>query len=132
MADLEVLHRRLREMRSRALILAWEHRQRGHAKGALARVLRELAYARSAYAISEEDAQALVRAGGEPLPVGQDLQPRMTLFRVDEQALLSLASRKSLPMHWRAPLLGTRFLALVPFVSNAKGSPQTAPTAPKR
>jgi hypothetical protein len=111
----QVLHRRLREMRSRASVQRWEMRQLGHAGGVWFRLARLLASARSAWAITEADAAALVAEGRRPEAVGLELQPPCRIFVLDEERLGRLTSPLPLALRSSPELLACRALALVPF-----------------
>jgi hypothetical protein len=65
-----VAERRLRQLRSRLLVRAWDYRQRDHARGVWFRLRRVLADAAEALAVSEEDVWQLVAEGHELVPVG--------------------------------------------------------------
>src|SRR6185503_17738193 len=107
------LEARVRGMRSRAAILRWELRQLRHASGAWDRFARTLALARSAWAISEEDAAALAASGREPDPAGLAFEPPRRLFVVDEAEVATLKSARPVVLQASAELLATPNLALV-------------------
>ena len=114
-ASHEGLQRRLRAIRSRAVVRRWEIRQLRHAGGAWYRVQRLLAYAETAWAISDADAEALIAAGHSPEPAGLELEPPRRYFVVDEAALAGLPSAREVLLQASPELLACRTLALVPF-----------------
>jgi hypothetical protein len=114
-ASVEVLQRRLRAIRSRAAVRRWEIRQLGHSGGAWFRLQRLLAYAETAWAIGEADAETLIAAGHAPEPAGLELEPPRRYFVVDEAALAGLPSAREVPLRASPELLACRTLALVPF-----------------
>ncbi len=111
----ESLHRRVRQMRSRAQIRRWEYRQRHHAKGVWYRLRRLLADAQSAFEISAGDAAVLTSEGVRPEPVGAELEPPKTILFVQRGRLERIARRTPLPVDLGAELLGARCIALVRF-----------------
>ena len=114
-ASSEVLHRRLRELRSRAAIRRWEMRQNAHAGGAWYRLARLLTYARGAWSLSDADAERLIAAGHAPHPHGLELEPPRRVFVVTEETLAVLPSARDVPLVSSPELLACRNLALVPF-----------------
>ena len=114
-ASVEVLQRRLRAIRSRAAVRRWEIRQLGHSGGAWFRLQRLLAYAETAWAISDADAEVLIAAGHSPEAAGLELEPPRRYFVVDEAALAGLPSAREVPLRASPELLACRTLALVPF-----------------
>lgn len=114
-ASSEALHRRVRAIRSRAAVRRWEMRQLEHAAGAWFRLARLLAYASSAWAITQADADKLVAAGHSPDPAGVELEPPRKIFFVSEEELDALRSAREVPLRASPELLGYRTLALVPF-----------------
>ena len=108
---------RLREVRSRAAIRRWELRQLGHARGSWDRVTRCLARAKSAWTISDADADALLVAGREPEPAGLELEPSRRYYFISEPDLARLPSARPIALQASTELLVARNLALVPFVA---------------
>ena len=111
----ESLFARAGAIRSRALVRRCEMRQLGHAAGVWFRLGRLLAFARSAWALSEGDADLLFAAGHSPHPVGLELEPPRRLFIIAEEKLASLASAREVALRASPEILGCRTLALVPF-----------------
>lgn len=103
---------RARKIRERALIRAWEYRQREHASGVWFRLRRVLVDAARAYIISEASADQLQQQGGQPLPVGRELSPAKRLFFVTKDQLDELAARE-VPVRLTAELLQATAIALV-------------------
>jgi len=114
-SSFESLHARAGAIRSRALVRRWEMRQLGRAAGVWFRLGRLLAFSRSAWALSESDAETLVAAGHSPHPVGLELEPSRKLFVVAEDQLASLSSAREVPLRASTEILGCRTLALVLF-----------------
>lgn len=115
MSPQERLAARLQEVRSRATIRRWELRQLDHARGSWDRVTRCLARARSAWTISDADADALVAAGREPEQPGLELAPPRRYFFIREADLASLPSARPIALQVSAELVAAENLALVPF-----------------
>jgi len=116
------LDRRVRQIRSRAVIRAWEYRQRDHARGVWYRLRRVLADAREAWAISARDAAALLDEGLEAEPVGGELEPARTILFVPAERLARIPGRVAVPLRLGQELLGVECLALVRF-----GDPGSVP-----
>jgi hypothetical protein len=110
-----VQERRLRQLRSRQLVRAFEYRQRRHARGAWFRLRRALALAREAYAIPRGEAERLVAEGCAADPVGECLEPRRLVVLVPPERAARLASATPLAVRLSAELLAAEGLALVPF-----------------
>ena len=115
MTSSERLAARLRAMRSRVAVRRWEGRQRDHARDSWDRLARCLALMRSAWAISDEDAAALLASGRDPEPAGLAFEPPRRLFVVTEEELAKLTSARPVPLQASAELLRTPNLALIPF-----------------
>jgi len=111
----ERLHARLRQIRARAAIRAWEARQIRHARGVWFRLELLLAHSRRALAISAADA-ALLRADGlEPHAVGHELEPAKLIFVVSEDRVPSAISGEDVPLQDDHRLLLAPALILIPF-----------------
>lgn len=108
------LHLRVKRARERALIRSWEYRQRRHSHGVWYRLRRVLVDAAQAFAISAEQAAQLEAAGYESLPVGRELEPRKSLFIVDEQCLSTLSNRREVRVGLGSDLLSAEHLVLLP------------------
>lgn len=107
--------RRLRQLRSRLAVRAWDYRQRHHSRGVWYRLRRVLADASEAYAISPEDAHALLAERYTPELVGAELAPARTIIFADAERVARLASARRLALRLDADLLAAEYLALVRF-----------------
>jgi hypothetical protein len=104
---------RVRRMRERAVIRAWEYRQREHASGVWFRLRRALVDASRAFIIPDADADRLEQWGGQPLPVGQELSPQKRLFFITPAQLETLDARE-VPVRLTAEVLHARAIVLLP------------------
>ena len=111
--------RRLRELRSRLLVRAWDYRQRRHARGVWFRLRRILAFASGAYALAADEAERLVAEGHRPEPVGRELEPPRLILFVAPDRVARIASARPLAVRLSAELLSAECLALVPFPTGA-------------
>jgi hypothetical protein len=107
--------RRLREMRSRVLVRAFEYRQRRHARGVWFRLRRVLAFAKEARVLPREEAERLIDEGYRPEPVGRELEPPRIIMFVPAERMARIASARPLAVRLSAELLSAECLALVPF-----------------
>jgi hypothetical protein len=107
--------RRLREMRSRVLVRAYEYRQRRHARGVWYRLRSVLALAREAYVIPRAEADELVQEGLRPEPVGHELEPPRIIVFVPGARLARIAAARQVPVRLSAEVLSAEGLALLPF-----------------
>lgn len=110
-----VQERRLRELRSRVLVRAFDYRQRRHARGVWFRLRRVLAFAREAYALPRSEAERLIAEGYQPEPVGRELEPARIILYVSRERVAGISSARPLAVRLSAELLSAEFLALVPF-----------------
>ena len=110
-----VFERRLREQRARVLIRTHDYRQRRHAHGVWLRLRRVLADASAAYALSMDDARALVAEGHAVQPVGAELEPPKLIVSVPADRVRTVAGAEQVPMRLGGALLAAPGLALVPF-----------------
>jgi len=106
---------RLRQLRSRALVRAFDHRQRRHARGAWYRLRRLLAFTREAYALPGDEAERLIAEGHAPDPVGREFEPPRIILFVSAERVAEIARARPLAVRLDADLLSTECLALVPF-----------------
>jgi len=111
--------RRLRELRSRVLVRAYDHRQGRHARGVWFRLRRVLAFASAAYALPRDEAERLIAEGHQPEPVGRDLEPSRVILIVPAEREARIASARPLAVRLSAEMLAAEFLALVPFEAEA-------------
>jgi hypothetical protein len=110
-----VQERRLRELRSRVLVRAFDHRQRRHARGVWFRLRRVLTFAREAYALPPDEAKQLLAEGHRPEPVARELEPPRVILFVPAARVARIASARRLAVRLSAELLAAECLALVPF-----------------
>jgi hypothetical protein len=109
--------RRLRELRSRMLLRAFDHRQRGHARGVWFRLRRTLTFASEAYALPRDEAERLISQGHQPEPVGQELAPPRLILFVPKEQVAKIASARPLAVRLNAEMLSVECVALVPFAT---------------
>ncbi len=109
------LHQRLRHMRSRAAIRAWEARQADHAHGVWFRLELLLARTRRALVISAEDRSILRASGFQPHPIGAQLEPPKALFVVSEEMLPPSIKAHEVPLQDAQQILLAPALVLIPF-----------------
>ena len=109
----EALHERARRARERALIRAWEYRQRHYAKGVWYRLRRVLVDAAEAWIIGNAGVDRLESAGHVPLPVGRELAPPIRLFFLSEEELEAISDRRQIPARLCTELLHAGNLALL-------------------
>jgi hypothetical protein len=112
---LERMRARARAVRTRAEIRRWEYRQRDLAAGVWFRLRRVLADAKSAYAISGDDAALLVAEGFALEACGADLAPEKTILFIDEGRLSRVASRRPIAVGLGPDFLQARAIALTRF-----------------
>jgi len=110
---------RLRALRSRVLVRAFDHRQRRHARGVWFRLRRVLAFAKEAYAIPRDEAERLIGEGHRPEPVGRELEPPRVILFVPRERVARVASARRLAVRLSAEMLSAECLALVPFEAEA-------------
>jgi hypothetical protein len=110
---------RLRELRSRVLVRAFDHRQRRHAQGVWFRLRRVLAFASEAYALPRDEAERLIAEGYRPEPVGQELEPPRVILLVPRERVAGIATARPLAVRLSAEMLSAECLALVPFEAAA-------------
>jgi hypothetical protein len=96
-------------------VRAWDYRQRHHSRGVWYRLRRALADASEAYAISPEDAHALLAERHTAEPVGAELAPARTIIFADAERIGRLSSARRLAPRLDADLLAVECLALVRF-----------------
>ena len=113
------LQERARHAHERALVRAWEYRQRHHSKGVWFRLRRVLVDAATAWVIDEADADRLAGGGHAPLPVGRELVPEKRMFFVPAEELQALSTRRQIPVRLGIELLQARSVVLVAFPPTA-------------
>jgi hypothetical protein len=116
--------RRLRQLRSRLLVRAWDYRQRRLAHGVWFRLRRILADASAAYAVSAEEARALVAEGHSPEPVGGELSPSRVIVFVGVERARRLNTARRLAVRLSAELLAADGLVLTRFPHERERSPE--------
>jgi hypothetical protein len=109
----ELLHQRVRALRQRLTIRAWEYRQRNTSKGTWFRIRRVLVDAAQVYAIDDRDAEVLSSEGYVPAAAFLEIQPPKRAFLIPAAWLDRLPSRCRLPVRLSAALLTAKNLALV-------------------
>ena len=92
----QTLENRLRLVRSRATVRAWEYRQRNHAKGTWYRLRRLLADASVAYALTERAARELLAEGHRSEPVGEQMNVTRLRLESDQTFLEARTNRGGL------------------------------------
>ena len=112
--------RRLREQRARVLVRTHDYRQRRHAHGVWLRLRRVLADASAAYAISVDDARALVAEGHAVQSVGAELEPPKLIVSVPAERVRTIAGAEQVPVRMGGALLAATSLALVPFDAGSR------------
>jgi hypothetical protein len=117
------LNERVRRMREKSLVRAWEYRQRNHSNGVWYRFRRVLVDASEAWIIGEGEADRLVSAGCTPLPIGSELAPAKRLFFVTYERLKEIGSRKQVPVRLCAELIQAPSLALIKHPDDRSCSP---------
>jgi hypothetical protein len=75
---------------------------------------------RREWALSEQDAEALVAAGYEPHPAGLALEQQRKIFIVRPSEISSLASAREIALRSSVELLLAPVIALVPFALRPK------------
>jgi hypothetical protein len=107
--------RRLRELRSRLLIRAWDYRQRRHARGVWYRLRRLLAEASEAYALPVDEGRRLAAEGHETEAVGLELAPPKLLLFAPASRIALIPRARALELRLSADLLAAECVALVRF-----------------
>jgi hypothetical protein len=109
------LHARARAVRSRALVRAFEYRQRDLAGGVWVRLRLALSRIERAYVIDDEDASALAADGIVPLSAGLEIEPPLRIFVVSGARARALRSGAPIPLHMDTRLLRAGAIAVVEF-----------------
>jgi hypothetical protein len=115
--------RRLRELRSRVVVRAFDYRQRRHARGVWFRFRRLLAFAKEAYAIPRDEGERLIAEGYRPEPVGRELEPERVVLFVPAARVGAIATAQPLAVRLSAEVLSVECLALVAFEAEAGAVP---------
>lgn len=109
------LEQRARQLRARALVRAWDYRQRRHARGVWFRLRRVLADAAAAFVIPPDEARQLMAEGHRAEPVGYELQPPKLIVFAKPDRIARIASARPIPVRLSAELLQAECLVLTPF-----------------
>jgi len=109
------LERRVRQLRSRVLVRAWDYRQRRHARGVWYRLRRVLADASAAFVIPISEGRRLIAEGHRAEPVGDELQPARLILFASAGRLAQIPSARPVPVRLGPELLAAECLALTPF-----------------
>jgi hypothetical protein len=109
------LERRVRQVRSRVAVRAWEYRQRHHAKGVWLRLRRALADAQAAFVIPDGEAERLIAEGFRPEAVGRELEPPKIILFLPAARVARLVGAREIPVRLEVELLEAPALALVRF-----------------
>ena len=125
-----VQERRLRELRSRMLVRAFDYRQRRHARGVWFRFRRLLTFAKEASALPCEEAERLVAEGYRPEPLGRELEPSRVILFAPGERLAGIVSARALAVRLSAELLSAECVALVPFEAEAGSAAGRAQAGP--
>jgi hypothetical protein len=107
--------RRVRQLRARALVRAWDYRQRRHARGVWFRLRRVLANASAAFVITADEARRLMAEGHRAEPVGNELEPPKLIVFAPTDRVAQIASARAVPVQLTSQLLEAKCLALTPF-----------------
>ena len=105
---------RIRKMKQRLAVRAWEYRQRNTSKGVWARLRGILALSERAIAVDEETAAALEASGHRPHPIGAQLEPPRRYFVLPPGEATSLSGR-TIPVRLDTSFLNEPRVALVRF-----------------
>jgi len=109
------LERRVRTLRARSAVRAWDYRQRRHARGAWFRLRRVLADAKAAFVLAPEDARQLLEVGCRAEPVGREFDPPKLILFAPAERVARLASARKVPVRLDRDVLSAGYLALIPF-----------------
>jgi hypothetical protein len=102
-------------MRARAVIRAWEYRQRRHARGVWFRLRRVLADASQAFIVPSDETRRLVSEGHRVESVGYELEPPKLIVFAPADRVAQIGSALSVPVRLGAELLAAECLVLTPF-----------------
>lgn len=111
----EKLEARIRAIRSRAGIRAWEIRQQAHARGVWFEIERLFALTARAWVLSETDVQTLADAGHTPVACGLRLDPPRRFFVIEPDVPSTLADAREVEVGLSSEIVSAPALALVLF-----------------
>jgi hypothetical protein len=121
-SPIERMETRAKAVRARALVRAWEYRQRHHAAGMWFRLRLTLVDAEEAYAISADDAALLREGGSAQAECGREMSPEKPMFFVEAEGLTRLPSRRQIPVNLGPEFLAAVAVALVKFEDATPGN----------
>lgn len=123
----EKLEARVKAIRARATIRAWEIRQHAHARGAWFEIERLFALTSRAWVLSEADVQTLLKAGRRPDDSGLRLQPPRRFFVIEPGEVATLSDASEIEVALSSDIVSRPSLALVLFDETPSPSPPSAP-----
>jgi hypothetical protein len=106
---------RIRKMKQRLAVRAWEFRQRNSSKGVWDRLRLVLALSERAFAIDDALARSLEARGHHPHPVGAELEPARQYFVLDAGDVGLVEGAREIPVRLDMELLAHERVALVLF-----------------
>jgi hypothetical protein len=106
---------RIRKMKQRLAVRAWEYRQRHGSKGVWDRLRSLLALSEHAFAIDDTMAASLIAQGRRPHPVGAELEPAREYFVLAAEDARWLAGAREVPVQLDTEFLAHTKVALVLF-----------------
>lgn len=106
---------RIRKMKQRLAVRAWEYRQRDTSKGVWDRLRALLALSEHALALDEAEVDALLRAGHAPHRVGAQLAPARRYFVLTPADASAIARSREIPLRLDTAFLAEPRVALVLF-----------------
>lgn len=106
---------RIRKLKQRLAVRAWEYRQRHTSKGVWDRLRRLLALTERAFELDTERAEHLIASGHAPHPVGAELEPARRYFILSASEATAVADQRELAVRLDAELLAAADVALVRF-----------------
>ena len=112
---MDPLRERIRRIRERELIRAWEYRQRDGSHGVWFRLRRALTDAEQAWIIDEREADRLEAAGFSPLPVGFELSPAKRIFMIPAAKAGGITKTREVPVRLSQDILQAGSIVLIPF-----------------
>lgn len=106
---------RIRKMKQRLVVRAWEYRQRNTSKGVWDRLRAVLALTERAFALDEPDVATLMAAGHVPHVVGAQLAPARAHFVLTSDEASMLTRKREIPVRLDLAFLAEPRVALVRF-----------------
>lgn len=111
----EMLEARARAIRLRAVIHAWEMRQRVNARGTSFEIERLFALTSRAWVLTETDVQRLIALGRRPHDAGLRLQPSRRYFVIEPADIALLADVREVEVRLGSEIFSARALGLFLF-----------------